>query len=235
MKKSMVKEEYIKKSNITHSNKYDYSLIEYENQRSILNIVCKEHGNFYQIAYSHLSGIGCPKCGGSKRKTTEEFINESNDVHNNKYIYSLTIYKSSHKKVKIICPDHGEFEQTPNSHIRGNKCPKCELDMSKGELKITEYLKNKNIIFIPQHTFVDCKNIRCLPFDFFLPIYNICIEFDGIQHFRASKSWGGEPELEIRKIRDQIKTDFCENNSIKLIRIKYNENILDKLNSHLHF
>ncbi len=227
--------EIIEDFNKIHNFKYDYSLINYKNKRSNLKIICTDHGIFEQISYSHLSGIGCPKCGGSFRTTTEEFINKSNKIHNNKYDYSLVDYKSAHKKVKIICPEHGSFEQSPNGHLRGNKCPKCELDMSKGELKITEYLKNENINFVPQHTFIDCKNIRCLPFDFYLPIYNICIEFDGIQHFKASKSWGGEQELEIRKIRDQIKTDYCKNNNIKLLRIKYNENILDKLNSHIHF
>jgi hypothetical protein len=63
----------------------------------------------------------------------------------------------------------------------------------------------------------------------------LCIEYDGIQHFESVEYWGGQSALENQQLRDQIKTDFCFNNNIKLIRIRYNENILDKLNSQFNF
>jgi hypothetical protein len=220
--------------NKIHKNKYNYDFSNYKNKHSKIKITCPIHGIFNQLTYQHFNGVGCPKCAGCKKKTTEEFIVESNNIHNFKYDYSLVNYKSAHKKIKIICPEHGIFEQTPNSHLRGNKCMKCELNLSKGEFEITKYLKENNIIFIPQHTFINCKNIRCLPFDFYLSDYNMCIEFDGEQHFKTSKVWGGQEKLKLIQLRDQIKTDFCKNNNIKLVRIKYNENILDKLASYLN-
>ena len=232
--KVTTKELFIEKSNLIHKNKYDYSLIDYKNQRSIIMIICPEHGEFKQIAYSHSQGIGCPTCGGATRKTTEEFIKEANKIHNFKYNYKLTIYKSAHKKVKIICPEHGIFEQTPNGHIRGNSCPNCKYNISKGEITITNYLTENSIKFIPQYKFENCKIKRPLPFDFYLSEHNICIEYDGSQHFRSSKAWGGEEKLKLTQYRDKTKNEYCKNNNIRLIRIKYNENILEKLILILH-
>jgi len=212
-----------------HNYKYDYSLIKYKNKRSNIKIICPIHGIFEQLAYSHSSGIGCPSCAGCKKKTTGEFINESNKIHKFKYNYKLTIYISSHKKVKIICPEHGLFEQTPNSHIRGSGCPNCQYKISKNELFISKYLKENKIIFIPQYKFKDCKYKRQLPFDFYLPDYNMCIEYDGSHHYKVA--WGNIKKFKLTQIRDNIKTNFCEKNNIKLIRIKYNENIINKLNN----
>ena len=73
-----------------------------------------------------------------------------------------------------------------------------------------------------------------MPFDFYLPAYNLCIEFDGEQHFKSIKHFGGEKRLSIQKIKDNIKTEYCKNNNIKLLRIPYYdfnniEKILEKI------
>jgi len=151
--------------------------------------------------------------------------------HGNFYDYSLVEYTHSSKKVKIICPIHGEFEQNAGAHIRGVGCLDC--NSSKGEKEIRLFLERNNINFSTQHIFENCKNERYLPFDFFLPELNICIEYDGLQHFKPIEYFGGEKTLEIIKSHDKIKTEFCANNNITLIRIKYNENILNKLQSFL--
>jgi len=221
-------EEIINDFHKIHNYKYNYSLIEYKNKRSNLKIICPMHGKFEQVAYSHLSGIGCPYCAGCKKKTTEEFIKESNKIHNYKYDYKLTIYKSAHKKIKIICPEHELFEQTPNGHIRGRGCPNCKYNISKGEIIITEYLKENNINFIPQYKFKDCKLKRPLLFDFYLTELNICIEYDGSQHFKIG--WNNIEKFKLIQKRDEIKNNFCKNNNIYLIRISYKENILNILN-----
>ena len=215
--------------NKVHNNKYTYDFSNYKNKHSKVSIICPEHGKFNQVAYQHLNGVGCPTCAGCKKKTTDEFIIEANKIHNFKYDYSLTIYKNSHKKVKIICPEHGIFEQTPNSHTRVRGCPHCITKTSKGENTIIDYFNEKNIKFIPQYKFEECKLERKLPFDFYLPDKNMCIEYDGEQHFKTSKAWGGEEKLKMTQLRDKIKTDFCINNNITLIRIKYDESILEKL------
>ena len=108
-----------------HGDKYDYSLVDYINATTKIIIICPKHGEFKQQPYSHLSKIGCPKCGGTGKFTTEEFIQKNKAIHGEKYDYSKTNYVSNNIKVIIICPEHGEFEQTPHQHISGEGCPKC--------------------------------------------------------------------------------------------------------------
>ena len=126
-------EEFIKKSNLTHSNIYDYSLVKYKNNKSKVIIICKKHGQFEQRPNNHLKGAGCPNCHNEIRylfvnkSNTEKFILDSNKVHNNKYNYSSVEYKNSKVKVKIKCKKcNFVFEQTPNNHIsKKHGCPNC--------------------------------------------------------------------------------------------------------------
>lgn len=222
-------EEIIRESIKIHGNKYDYSLTNYINSLTKIEIICKEHGSFFQKPYDHLIGKKCPKCVG-KYKTTEEFVMEANIIHNNRYDYSMCKYEKAIKKIKIICNIHGMFEQTPTNHLEGKGCPIC--CESKGEKEIRNFLISKNIKYKQNKRFAKCKYIRTLPFDFYLPEYNTCIEFDGQQHYELINHWNNN--VEKQKIRDNIKTSFCLNNNIQLIRIKYDENILDKL-SFLNF
>ena len=118
-------EDFIFKSSVIHNNKYDYSKVNYILSHSKVCIICPEHGEFWQTPHMHLRGQGCPHCGGHLRKTLDEFINESNFVHNNKYDYSKVHYINAESKVCIICPEHGEFYQKPIKHLKGQGCPKC--------------------------------------------------------------------------------------------------------------
>jgi very-short-patch-repair endonuclease len=142
-------------------------------------------------------------------------------------------YKNYKTEVIITCPKHGDFPQTPASHLKGCGCRKCNKNI--GENAIRNFLTKNNIEFEEQKRFKDCKNIKPLPFDFYLPQYNLCIEFDGKQHFIPTdfKSNLTEEEklksFELLQIRDNIKTDYCKNNNINLLRIKYTENIEEKL------
>lgn len=118
-------ENFIKKANMIHDNKYDYSKANYINSSSIITIICQRHGKFNQIAHYHLSGNGCPHCGGSVKSSTKIFIEKAKIIHNNRYNYLKVDYKNSRSKVIITCPDHGEFQQTPNKHLSGRGCPYC--------------------------------------------------------------------------------------------------------------
>jgi len=95
-------------------------------------------------------------------------------------------------------------------------------------------LKKLNLNYEPQKTFPDCKNINLLKFDFYISKYNLCIEYDGELHFNAYKNFGGEEKLKVRQLRDKIKNEYCEKNKINLLRIKYDENIIDKLNNYFN-
>jgi len=215
--------EFIKKAKKIHDNKYDYSLVEYSGAKTKIRIICLEHGIFEQIASNHISGNGCPRCCGNIKNTNNEFIEKAEKIHDGKYDYSLTEYLGAEKKVRIICPKHGIFKQTPSKHYMQG-CPYC--NESKGEKNIAKYLRENNIVFERQKIFINCKNKYPLPFDFYLPDYNICIEYDGEQHFKVVDFFGGVYGLEYRKNNDEIKNKYCLDNNIVLIRIKYNEKIL---------
>ena len=226
-------DKFIEEASIAHNNKYDYSLAVYKNTHSKLKIICPEHGEFEQIAKDHFKGRGCQKCGNissgiNGRVSLEDFIYRSSIAHNNKYDYSKTKYITSDKKVTIICPIHGKFKQIANDHIKGIGCATCRE--SKGETRIRFILKKLNINFIQEHTFINCINKKTkkrLPFDFYLPDYNLCIEYDGIQHFKPFSFSNDQTyslmynNLKSLRSRDNIKTKYCIKNNIKLLRIPY--------------
>jgi hypothetical protein len=220
-------EDFINISYEIHGNKYDYSLVDYQGFNGKVKIKCLKHGIFEQTPQAHLNlRQGCPKCVGMN-KTTEEFIYEARLIHGDKYEYSLVDYVNSKLKINIICLKHGGFNQSPNMHLRGNGCPICKE--SKGEKLIREFLIKNNIKFIQEHTFKKCKNKQVLPFDFYLPDYNVCIEFDGIQHFKPIKAFGGQNGFDLTKQNDLIKDNFCNTNNLKLIRIPYFCDVSDSL------
>lgn len=229
----LTNETFINKAKKIHGNKYDYSKINYKNKNSKLKIICHKHGLFEQVARNHImDGCGCSKCGDesvSKSLSLElnNFIEKSNLKHKNKYNYSKVKYKTNRDKVIITCPLHGEFKQRPIEHLRGCGCQKCKE--SKGEKIIREFLIQNNIYYLQQHKFDGCVNKNKLPFDFYLPNHQICIEYNGAQHYRPVKYLGGEKTLMEIKKRDKIKKQYCVDNNITLIIIRYNEKIKDKL------
>ena len=203
--------------------------MDYVNNRTNIKIICKIHGIFEQSTDTHLHGSGCPKCDSdSRRLGLESFIEKSKKIHGDKYDYSMSEYTINKKKIYIICPTHGKFRQLASSHLSGNGCPICSE--SKGERKISILLNEYGIDYEKQKTFEGCKNKRSLPFDFYLPDYNICIEYDGEQHFKPIPYWRGEEGLIKIKMNDEIKTKYCKDNGIMLFRISYKESLLNKLN-----
>ena len=123
-------EEFIKKAQAVHGDRYDYSKVEYVGTKIKVCIVCKEHGEFLQSPQKHLSGQGCVKChrkSMAKRYSLgeEKFIEKANSVHNGFYDYSEVDYVNGHTPIKIICPLYGVFNQGPVSHLQGHRCPIC--------------------------------------------------------------------------------------------------------------
>lgn len=126
--KKLTTKEFINKSIQKHGDLYDYTISMYFGNKVKVLIGCKIHGLFKQAATRHLSGDGCPKCGGSMKLSTIEFINKSNIVHNGIYDYSLVEYKNNKTKVKIICKKHGVFEMKPAAHLKKQSCKACSID-----------------------------------------------------------------------------------------------------------
>lgn len=123
--------EFVKEAKHVHGNKYDYSKVKYVNANTKVEFVCPKHGVFAQTPSSHLRGQGCPMCGGKKKLTTLEFARKAKEVHGNKYDYSKVRYTNAKSKVKIICPEHGVFEQLPSNHLSGCGCPRHKKEQPK--------------------------------------------------------------------------------------------------------
>jgi Zn finger protein HypA/HybF involved in hydrogenase expression len=196
-----------------HLNKYNYSKVEYVSAKKKVEIICSEHGSFWQTPNMHLYGSGCPKCAG-KNKTTLDLIKEFKEIHSTKYNYSKVIYKNALGKVEIICPEHGSFFQTVNSHLLGVGCPKCSE--SKGEQRVRKFLEENNIKYSQE-----VKLFENYRFDFYLEELNMVIEYDGKQHYESIVYFGGIKGFLRTQARDKIKTEYCLKNNIKLIRIPY--------------
>src|ERR1035438_4959595 len=112
MGKKLTQEEFLHKCNETHNYKFNYSLVEYTDQTSVIIIKCPIHGEFTQKAHLHLHGAGgCIQCNGGVSMTPEHFILRCNEIHNYKYDYSLTVYTNIGAKIIIKCPEHDEFTQ----------------------------------------------------------------------------------------------------------------------------
>lgn len=118
-------EEFINKAIDIHGNRYDYSKVNYINNREKVTIICKEHGEFLQSPQKHLLGSGCHKCANNIKLTTEDWVKLAKEVHGDKYVYSKTEYKNNKTNLTITCPIHGDFEQLPYNHLNGYGCSKC--------------------------------------------------------------------------------------------------------------
>lgn len=201
---------FIAAAKAVHWDKYDYSKTIYKNMNEPLEIVCPEHGSFFQLPYLHLGGSICPRCsrkitGVKRRITKEEFIERAKAVHGDKYDYSNVEYITEKHKVRIICPEHGEFWQTPDKHLQGNGCPKCTYPYSKAENEIVEYVKNsvgeKNVI---TH---DRMVLNGRELDIFIPSKNIAIEYNGLYWHNKDRNYHLK------------KTEDCNASGISLIQI----------------
>lgn len=179
---------------------------------------CPIHGYFKMRARTLLAGHSCQKCGSVYRKTTKEFIEEAERIHKN-YDFSKVKYINAKGKVRVICKKHGTFLIAPTHILSGKGCPKCLS--SKLELRTESILMELNIKYVPQKRFKGCKYKRELPFDFYLPELNICIECQGEQHYKPVAAFGGQVEHEKVLKRDSIKRMFCEQEGYILLKIPY--------------
>jgi very-short-patch-repair endonuclease len=225
---------FLYKSKEKHNDRYDYSLVKEVNGNSDkVDIICNDHGIFKQSVSGHMNlGHGCPICIGKGKWSNDVLISEFNKVHFDLYDYSKINFEGVDIKVDIICKEHGIFSQNIHKHLKGQGCPECKQN-SKGEEYIKNYLERNEIKYIRQKSFDDCKYINRLNFDFYLPDMNTCLEFDGLQHFEPVKEFGGEKEFDLILKRDECKNKWCVENSVNLIRIRYDEfdkisEILDK-------
>lgn len=200
---------------------------EYVNLKTKIVHKCLKCGYEWDIRPDNLlhGKQGCPRCSHRARLTHDEIVAELNNT--NPYVEMIDEYQGDTVKINFKCKHCGHiWKAKPNNIRNGKGCPVCKS--SKGEKEIVRILQLYNIDYKKEYWFKECKYIHVLPFDFYLPKYNICIEYDGLQHFEPC-TFGGvsqneaQKAFELTKIKDNIKTEYCKNNNIKLIRISYKD------------
>jgi hypothetical protein len=147
------KNTFIEKASSVHKDKYDYSKINYITNKLAVEIICPEHGSFFQVPGEHLKGYGCSRCSQKNKPTTEEWVDLAKKVHGDKYDYSLVEYVTNKTPIKVICPEHGVFNPLPGNHLfKKTECPLCN-DQEKstrftktiGEFIINARIKHGNL------------------------------------------------------------------------------------------
>lgn len=288
-------DKFIEDAQKVHGNKYDYSKVNYVNSNTKVTITCPIHGDFEQLPLNHLKGQGCPKCSKlsqeewiSKAQTKFPNLDFSNTIYSgkmqnvtvrcpihgdfttkanslmnskygckycgrehqsnsiklsqeiilkrlktsygNKYSYDKVVYKGIKIPIILTCEQHGDFSIQPQC-IGINHCPKCNC--SHGEQEIQKYLKNNNIIYNFQYKIIDNNfSKQYFLIDFYLSDYNLFIEYNGIQHYIPVEHFGGELQFNKQQKRDQELRNYCKENNINLLEIRYDENIKEKLDEY---
>lgn len=220
--------DFIKKANLKHGeNTYDYTEVNYVNSLTKVKIRCSidDHGVFEQTPKSHLL-YGCPKCGGTKKSNTDDFIKKAKLIHIiYNYDYKLVNYVGNKIKVKIVCNEHGIFEQSPNDHLNGSGCPLC---LNKNEAETFRCLKLLFPNIKIHYQFRPYLN-QTYEVDFYFE-YNgkiYIVEYNGRQHYEAT-FWSNsiskdeaDKALIKQQIRDQYGRDQCKKNNYNLIEIDW--------------
>lgn len=228
--KTMTLQEFIDKAKNIHENQYDYSKVNYINYHTKVCIICPIHGEFWITPAKHLSGQKCPKCRG-KYTTKEDFIKQAQEIHGTFYSYDKVEYINKVTPVTLVCPIHGEFNIKPVDHINSKcGCHKCKE--SSGEKLVNSILESLNISFTREVSILNPYNPNHnFRVDFYIDYKNskYIIEYNGPQHYKAFKLMGGELGYQIRKSRDENLRQYCKDNNINLLEIKYNDKNVQEL------
>ena len=230
--KRMSDDEYIERLSV--ANPCVELIGQYINANTPVMHKCTMHGISWMIRPADaLKGNGCKKChmerfSESKSKTHEEYVFELEMKNIN--IEVVGMYVKAKTPITHRCKICGhQWDAAPDNILQGTGCPVCSI--SRGEKEIVDYLNKKHAHFIPQCMFGDCKNKKLLPFDFYLPEYNLCIEYDGIQHYQPVKYFGGVDKLEKYQHNDAIKNNYCALHHIGLLRIRYDQDVNSELDN----
>ena len=207
----------------------DYILLtnesEYTDAFMSIEYICKKHGIQKQSLENIIHGHRCFSCSYDERSmnfrhSIEYVISVIESYNNNKLMNPNDYINANAHNLIIKCGLCGNYYETSFSDYTNNmqiRCKSCAQSESIGEMKIRVFLENNNVNFVQEKRFNDCVDKHCLPFDFYLPKYNLIIEFDGQHHFHEV----GFGNYESTKKHDEIKNQYCKNNNIKLLRIPY--------------
>lgn len=222
-------DELVSKWRQIHGYKHDYNKVILKDVSSKVTITClkDDHGDFEITPSAYInSKHGCPKCaniaiGNALRSNSEDFIKNSKKIHYDRYGYDKVFYKNAREKVIVFCHviGHGDFEVTPNNHLRGRGCPMCNT--SKGEMTIKNILLKHKIQFVSQFRIPEVKEIFF--YDFYIPEKNLLIEFHGDQHYRFIKYFHKTKEaFDLQLVRDHKKKALARAWGYKYLCIHHN-------------
>lgn len=226
------RQDYLYNRAMSVCNENGYTLLTHKSDiktaETRVEYLCPKHGINETKIYTLMLGHGCPKCAYEEKADmakhnpdfVEKRIAECGGVLLNKKDYDRWLTKN----LIVKCPMCGEpFVTSYNSftHHGGQFCSNCTRSHSVGENKIEEYLNDNNILFEREYRFDGCKDKISLPFDFYLPDYNMAIEYQGTQHYEPVDYFGGKENLEYVQKHDNIKSTYCEENAIYLLVIPY--------------
>lgn len=184
--------QFIQDAQKIHGNQYDYSLAEYVDSRTKVKIICAKHGEFTQTPTSHLNGSGCNKCGriktiGARKGTIESFIQKANHVHQGAFDYSITEYIGNSTKVKIICPKHGVFQQSPGNHLSGKGCPSCGVIVRSDKQRSTtnEFVEKAKAVHGDKYDYSSTEYIKSSS------VISVCCPLHGVFRLTAKNHLKG--------------------------------------------
>lgn len=217
-------EQFCREVKLKFGDRYDLSLVDYKNAFTKIKLKCNVCDTVYEVTpHNLLKGRGCPQCEIRNKKERyrldfDIFKERVNDKFNGKYDLSLVKYVNGKTNIKIICPIHGIFEQTPQMLYKGHGCPYC--GQSSLENEIQTLLENNNIYSIFEYR-KDWLGKQSL--DFYLPDYNVAIECQGIQHFKPT-NFGKKSDkrtpmecFEYTIKCDNKKKKLCDKQGVKLL------------------
>lgn len=202
---------YISRARERHGDRFSYPGISYKGRAAYLTVVCPVHGEFEQNAQDHITGEGCVKCSFPLH-SQETFVTLAKAAHNGRYSYEKSVYRKALEKVRIICPTHGEFWQTPSSHINdGQGCPRCAgVGPSSGQIEIAEFLREHAEVVLEERLAPSNKRL-----DLYLPAHSLAIEYHGLVWH--STKFSKDPK------KDHAKHKLAEAKGIRVIHIYQDE------------
>lgn len=234
--RSVVDSAYITEKVKTYASTNNYSLLEvgsFQKSKTLITLTCNNNHTFTKKFELIVEGKRCPLCHGPKslpptaRNKNIQIMCDEIGYKFNGYI----LENGARSILDLTCSRNHSYHPLYYNFITNKyKCGECAVyDKSSYKCReILTHIEHMGYVVKSEHTFKNCKNILPLPFDFYLPELNMCIEYDGEQHFHVIDFWGGETALEKQKINDEIKNNYCIENGIHLLRIKYDiENYID--------
>ena len=221
-------ENFIERFKKVHGDKYDYSKAIYNGFDVPIRIICPIHGEFLQTPNVHAKGHGCPKCSGKRMLSLDDFMKLANEVHSEKYDYSQIKFQGSKTKVKIICPKHGEFWQTPTKHINlGQGCPRCGSESCSRKRMMTK-----------EEFLIRAKEVHGEKYNYSKVVLNGCekeVEIICPKHgtfwqtpYHHTKNGSGCPKCKASKLEQELIL-LLDKEKINYIHQWKNQEILDNL------